>query len=100
MSVIAAGRKFHERAILVDECSITRLGEPVFNPATGLYETPETTVGSNLKCHCAPFTGARTLDEEFGGEIVVTRNYQLKLAWDAPAVRREDVVTITASEDP
>ena len=99
MSVIEAGRRFHERAVLLDECTITRLGEPSFNPSTGLYTTPETSVFTGA-CHMSPFTGARTLDEEFGGEIVVTRNYSLKLPWTASTVRREDKVVITSSADP
>lgn len=99
MSIIAAGRAFHERAILLDECTIARLGTPTFDPVTGQYTNPTVAVYSGA-CHIAPFTGARTLDEEFGGEIVVTRNYSLKLPYTATAVRKEDVVTITSSEDP
>lgn len=100
MSVIDAGRRFHEKAVLRDRCTITRLGQPTFDPTTGQYTPSESTVAADLPCHMAPFTGARTLDEVFGGEIVVTRNYSLKLPWDAPEIRREDVVTMTVSEDP
>lgn len=100
MSIINAGRRFHEKAVLKDRCTIERHGEPVFNPATGTYQPKTKTVATNLPCYITPFTGARTLDEAFGGEIVVTRNYNLKLPWDAPEIRREDYVTITSSQDP
>lgn len=99
MSVIDAGRAFHERSILKDTCSIVRWEESTFNPSTGVYVRPVSDVYSGV-CHVAPITNSRVTDEEFGGEIVVTAQYLVKLPWSAVGIRPEDEVVVSVSEDP
>jgi hypothetical protein len=100
MSIIDAGRDAAARLLLKDRCTISRPGSKTFNTGTGTYDTTSTVIGTDLPCNLTPFTGAGNLQEQLAGEAVTTHRYQLSLAWDSPTVLKEDIVTLTDSEDP
>lgn len=100
MSVIDAGRKFHERHIFKDTLTFIReLGEPVFDPNTGTYDAPTRVVytGRGL---VTPITQTRGMDEELGGEIVVTNLFLVKVPADVVGIRHEDRVVVVGAHDP
>lgn len=99
MSITDAARDAFDRLLLLDECTITREGDQVFDPETGEYTVPSITVASELACNLTPFTGAGILSEAFGGEAVNTRSYRLTVRYDAPEIKKEDRVEMTSSED-
>lgn len=99
MSIVDAARSAAARLLLLDECTITRLGDPVFDPNTGLYTRPTVQVYSGA-CNLTPYRGVGALAEMLGGEPLDTRNYLLSIEWDAAEVIEEDIASITASEDP
>lgn len=100
MSIVDAARAAAARLLLLDTCNVDRPGEPVFDPNTGLHSVGETSVIVAGDCNLTPFTGVGFLAEQFGGESVDTTKYRLSLPWDAPEVRKGDIVTMVTSEDP
>ena len=100
MSIVDQARDAADRLLLTDECTVTREGDPVFDPDTGQYVTPTVTVGEGLACNARPVVGARRgMDVVFGGETVSVNTYQVAFRYDAPEIRPEDKITFTVSRD-
>ncbi|MGW4406520.1 DUF6093 family protein [Nonomuraea sp. NPDC004702] len=94
--VLAAGRAAALR-LMRDTCTVGRRdGDPVLNEETGQYEQTYTTVYSG-NCRIKPRSSSET---EWGEREVTLGQYVAVLPWDAaPEIRREDRLTVTASDD-
>jgi hypothetical protein len=99
VNIIDAARNAAARLLLLDECSITRAGTPVFSPATGTYATTTTVIFAG-PCNLTPFASSSALSEQLGGQAVDTRTYRMTLPWDAPQILEEDTAAVTVSADP
>lgn len=82
-------RRWHVEADLVRDN-----GDPVFDPNTGTYTDPETTIYSGPVGLRPQGTEARIV--EYGGQAVTLRTYDVELPADTD-VRRGDELTVTAS---
>lgn len=94
--VLAAGREAALK-LMRDTCTVERRnGEPVLNETTGLLEQLYTTVYAGV-CRIKPRSSSET---EWGEHEVTLGQYVAVLPWDtAPAIAREDRLTVTASDD-
>ncbi|WP_214322084.1 DUF6093 family protein [Nonomuraea sediminis] len=94
--VLAAGRTA-ALALMRDICAVQRKdGDPVLNEDTGQLEQPYMTVYTG-KCRIKPRSSGET---EWGEREVTLGQYVAVLPWDAaPAIAREDRLTVTASDD-
>lgn len=83
-----------------DTCTITRggSGEPVFNAATKLHTDPATTALYTGKCRVRPPT-TQANSVEAGDAQVGLQRYTVSVPMSVTGVRRDDVVTVTASQD-
>ncbi|MGI5161394.1 DUF6093 family protein [Microbispora sp. CA-102843] len=96
--VLAGGRRAAAQ-LLLDACLIERkAGPPTFDPATGEYVQQWETVYAG-PCRLKRSAGGD--DTQLGDSQSVTlHQYPVRLPWDAvPEVRREDRLTLTASDD-
>jgi hypothetical protein len=85
--------------LLTDTCTIVRRTQGVFNESTGQYGSPTNTSIYSGVCRVAPLSGiARRV--RVGEEAVIDRAQWVFLPFSATGVKPEDIVTITASEDP
>lgn len=94
---IARGRQAHQ-LLMLDEVSIVRPGQPVWNEATGTYTTPAATSIYTGPVRMVAWRG----NEEHAAEAeVAVIRYRLSLPADGslPALARRDVATVTASLD-
>lgn len=100
--VLAAGRAAALQ-LMRDTCIIERRdGDPVLNDTTGQLEQAYTTVYSG-QCRVKPFGRAGQTpgtESQWGDHEVTLHQYVCVVPWDTtPAVRREDRVTVTSSDD-
>jgi hypothetical protein len=86
--------------LLSSACTIGRAppGEPVMDPNTGIYTDPPLDAVYSGACHVRSVGGQRVA--QFGDQPVTLRVATVQLPDDAPLVRVEDVVTVTASPNP
>lgn len=88
---------------LTDSCTVSRdiegVHDNVLDIATGqLAPAPaDTTEVYAGPCLVTPTGIGQTVE---GARVVERRGYRIRLAWDVPAFRKGDVVTITAAADP
>jgi hypothetical protein len=80
---------------MLDTCTITRLGEPVFSEATGQFTSTSTEVYSG-KCKVQSKDSA-TAKPESGEHVFTIVSRQVHIPANAADVRDGDVVTIAAS---
>lgn len=87
--------------MMTDTCTITRPGEPVFNPTTGTYTTPSTTVYTG-KCRVRTRSVGFLRDRlaEAGEMQDVIWPYIVAVPMSVTDVQVLDEITITASKDP
>ena len=99
--VLARGRQAALQ-LLRDTCLIERkTGERVFDPVTGQYEQAWEVVYTG-PCRLKPNADGNTgRDTELGdAQNITLHRYPVRLPWDAtPEIRRDDRLTITASDD-
>jgi hypothetical protein len=88
------GREAAE-SLMLDTCTITRLGEPVFSEATGQFTSTSTEVYAG-KCKVQSKDSA-TAKPEVGEHTFTVVSRQVHIPANAADVRDGDVVTITAS---
>ena len=82
-------------SLMIDECTITRPGDPVTNPDTGdVTNTPSTVYAGKCKVQSKDSSVA-TPDAARASFVVVSR--QVHIPANAANVLDDDVVTITAS---
>lgn len=86
---------------MIDTCTITRPGTPVFDPATGTYTTPSTTVYTG-KCRVRTRSLGflRSRDVEAGERETVIWPYTVAVPVSAADIQVLDEVTINTSNDP
>jgi hypothetical protein len=87
---------------MVDECAVTRgAGASTFSPFdpdTGQHESDSDDIYTG-PCRVQP----RATDDRVvnvGEEPTSQRDYTVSLPWDAPEIKVDDLVTVTASNDP
>jgi hypothetical protein len=95
VSVDSAVAHFRRRqeSLFRSTCDITRAGTPVFDPATGTYTSPSSSVASDVAC----LIRAESASERQAGETQVTLN---RFVGKLPAnteVETGDILTVTAS---
>lgn len=85
-------------SLMVDSCTVSLgSGEPVFNPATGQYETPSSDVYSG-KCRIQS-GGTQAANPEAGGAVFTVERVELQLPFGTD-LRVGDIITVTASANP
>lgn len=87
-------------ATLSDVCNVTGVGagEPVFDPDTGTYVSPNPEViHAALPCRVAPWTATRVV--QAGEEPVSLGAYHVTVPVSATGIDVDDIVIITASDD-
>ena len=82
-------------SLMVDECTITRPGDPVTDPDTGDVTNTTTEVYTG-KCKVQSKDSA-TANPEAGGAVFTVVSRQVHIPANAADVQDGDVVTITAS---
>lgn len=91
--------RLQAESMMVDRADIVRsAGVPVFNPATGLLESSETTVYTDRPCWLRMPTTMET-ERLFGEEQVTTTRYVACFAYDTFGVQIGDVIRLTECED-
>ena len=98
LNVTLAGQRAIE-ALMTDTCTITRDGTPVFDPATGLYTTPSTTIYSGK---CRVRTRGRFLRDkatQAGDTDVILWPYIVSVPVSSAAVEVLDTVTVDTASD-
>lgn len=101
MSVLATvdrGRVAAER-LMVDEATVSRPGEPTFNPDTGLLEPASSTVLYSGKCRLRQ-PSAQETQVLFGEQQTTTTRFIACFPHDADGFEIGDIVTFTESHDP
>jgi hypothetical protein len=95
-SAVAAGRTAALQ-LMRDTCVIERRsGAPTLNQSTGELTQPWTQIYSG-RCRGKPRSSK---EAEWGEHEVTLHQYVVVLPWDAtPQIRREDRLTVTASDD-
>jgi hypothetical protein len=93
-AALLAGRREAE-SLMLDACTITRPGEPVFSEATGGFTSTSTTVYEG-KCKVQSKDSA-TAKPESGEHAFTVVSRQVHIPANAADVRDGDVVTLTAS---
>lgn len=95
-SATGRGQRFAEQT-MTDTCTITRAGEPVYNPATLAYTASSTTVYSG-KCRVKP---RPVMDRQVqaGEQALQIWPYVVSVPMSVTGVQVDDVVTVTASAD-
>lgn len=94
-TALAAGRTA-TLALLRDTCTVARKGAIVLDPDTGQNTQTWTTVYTGA-CRVKPRAHR---EAEFGEHEVTLHQHVVVLPWDAtPEIRREDRLTVTASDD-
>lgn len=93
-TTVLRGRRAAEKR-MVDQCTITRPGTPVTDPATGDVTNTPTTVYTG-KCKVQSKDSA-TSSPEAGGATFTVVSRQVHIPANVADVRDGDVVTITAS---
>lgn len=97
-SILAAGR-VAALQVMLDTCLIERLGERVWNNATGDYTRTTTTIYTG-QCRVKGSPGGGS-DIDFAEHPTTLHTYTVSLPWDAEAeIKREDRFQVTASDDP
>lgn len=95
--VIAHFRR-RETQLMTSTCTISRgSGSPVWNPTTGTYDDPGTTVYTGACRLAAP--NRQASDVEGGGSMYAVTDYVVTVPVGTD-VRVDDKVAITASDDP
>lgn len=94
-SAVLRGRAKAE-ALMLDQCTITRPGEPVTDPETGDVTNSAVTVYEG-RCKVQSKDSA-TSNPEAGGASFTVVSRQVHIPANAADVRDGDVVTITASK--
>lgn len=90
-----ARRRF--QVLMRDECTITRVTGQTFDPDTGTYTDTTETVYTG-PCRLKPEFGG--FETEAGSREVGIHRHTVMLPWDTTtAVRKNDIVTLTASDD-
>lgn len=85
-------------SLMLDECTITRPGEPVTDPDTGVVSNGSTPVYSG-KCKVQSKDSA-TSSPEAGGHSFTVVSRQVHIPAESADVRDDDVITITAARTP
>ena len=95
-AALADGRR-EALALMRDTCTVEREnGDPVLNEETGQLEQGRTVIYDG-RCRIKPRSGSET---EFAEREVTLHQYVAVLPFDAtPVFRREDRLTVTASDD-
>lgn len=96
-SATGRGQRFAEQT-MTDTCTITRAGEPVYNPATLAYTASSTTVYSG-KCRVKPSALSGNTTVQAGEERVALWPYAVSVPVSVTDVELDDLVTVTASAD-
>jgi len=93
--VLLKRRRKAAESLMIDECIITRPGEPVTDPDTGAVTNEPVTVYEG-KCKVQSKDSAIS-SPEAGGATFTVVSRQVHIPVNAADVRNDDVVTITAS---
>lgn len=83
---------------LPDTCTITRPGAATFTAATRAYSRAAVAVYTGA-CRCRPAGGLGQQEDDEGDLPESVARYIVTVPWDAPDIRRNDTVTLTASDD-
>lgn len=102
-SILRLGRARRE-SLMQSTCRISRpAGEPVFDPDTGSYTAPGTTVIYEGKCQLKPTFSPAEREGSSGQREVALNAYDLVLPWDAAnlvgPVQIEDTAEILSGDD-
>lgn len=102
-SILRLARARREE-LMRSTCRITRPGgEPVFNPATGGYDTPDRITIYEGRCQIKPTSSPAERDGESGDRDLVLQSYTLVLPWtasnEAGLVNVADAITILTGDD-
>lgn len=93
------GLAHHQGRWATATCTIARpAGDPVFDPATGTYTDPAATEVYSGPAQIIPTGSDRVVD--FGERATSLRQYDVTVVGLAQAVHVEDLVTVTAADDP
>jgi hypothetical protein len=85
--------------LLTDTCSIVRRTQGAFNEGTGQYGAPTDAPVYSGVCRVAP-RNVQAPRVVVGEEAVIDRSQWVFLPQSTVGVKPEDIVTVTASEDP
>lgn len=96
-SALAQGRRAAER-LMVDQCTVSRGGEPVFNPETGQYDTTSGAAAYSGKCRIQSGT-TQASNPEAGGAVFTVERVELQVPFGT-VFQIGDIATITVSENP
>lgn len=83
---------------MVDACTVSRVGEPVFNPATGQYDAGDGVQQYAGKCRLQSGR-VQASNPEAGGVVFTAERVELQLPFGT-TLEIGDVATITASVNP
>lgn len=82
---------------MIDTCTIRRPGgDPVFDPDTGDYIDPPSTVVYSGKCEVQISDGLTASTAEAGGTEITARRLALKVPVSVTGIKVDDLVTIDA----
>ena len=97
-----AGIREDMEAELTDTCLIERIDDGdrgTVNRTTGALSGEVRLTIYNGICDFSPIRSRRDRFDAFGESLIFTRQYRVKLPYDAPEVLVGDLITITVSED-
>lgn len=96
-SALGRGRAAAE-SLMLDECAVTRPGEPVTDPDTGEVTTPSVLVYAG-RCKVQS-KDSSVSSPEAGGHSFTVVSRQVHIPAESADVRDGDVITITAARTP
>lgn len=86
-------------SLMLDTCTISRAGAETFDDATGTYSDTESTVYSG-KCRLKPSVLSADRVAQAAERQIALWPFSVSLPVDVTDVELDDVVTVTASQDP
>lgn len=98
----AANNRPAAESVLTDRCTITRPGAPAtaFDPVTGAVGSPvPVTVATDVACRVS-YDTTTPRRQNFAEETIESARHLVELPYSHTDVQPDDVVTITASDDP
>lgn len=90
----------HAERGMTDRCTITAQGgEPVYDPETNSYQTPDRTVIYEGRCRVVATAMGERIVEHAGGPITLA-TYRVYVPRDVDGVREGHQLEVTSSTDP
>ena len=96
-SAAVSGQAAAER-LMVDTCTITRNGDPVFDSTTGTYAQPTSPVYTG-KCRVKPSVLSGNTTVQAGEKRVALWPFSVSVPMSVADVQLDDIVTVTGSAD-